>query len=200
MGRQSARRAAGLLRRHRQPPAQAQRRGRRRQLVPVRGLRGPGRGGPLRTDPGHREDRAARPCLAAVHLGPDDLGLHLEARRVGPLPGPGDPLPAVRRLAGRDEDGRGGGRPEHRAGRHRARGLRTGHAGYAPGALTSAKLSYSYDGEHWTQAKASQHAGRWSAVVDHAGASGKPVSLKVELTDAKGATVTQTVVRAYDVR
>lgn len=76
----------------------------------------------------------------------------------------------------------------------------TGHAGYTPGALKSAKLSYSYDGEHWTQAKVSERGGRWSAVVDHAGASGRPVSLKVELTDAKGATVTQTVVRAYDVR
>ncbi|WP_405791076.1 S8 family serine peptidase [Streptomyces sp. NBC_00029] len=76
----------------------------------------------------------------------------------------------------------------------------TGHAGYTPGALKSAKLSYSYDGEHWTQARTSEHGGRWSAVVDHAGASGRPVSLKVELTDAKGAVVTQTVVRAYDVR
>ncbi|WP_327738131.1 S8 family serine peptidase [Streptomyces nojiriensis] len=76
----------------------------------------------------------------------------------------------------------------------------TGHAGYTPGALKSAKLSYSYDGESWTRAKVSERAGRWSAVVDHAGASGKPVSLKVELTDANGATVTQTVVRAYDVR
>ncbi|MFI8391943.1 hypothetical protein [Streptomyces sp. NPDC085540] len=46
----------------------------------------------------------------------------------------------------------------------------------------------------------SERGSRWSAVVDHAGASCKPVSLKVELTDAKGATVTQTVVRAYDVR
>ncbi|MFD8890662.1 S8 family serine peptidase [Streptomyces sp. NPDC059566] len=76
----------------------------------------------------------------------------------------------------------------------------TGHAGYIPGALKSAKLSYSYDGENWTQAKVSERGGRWTAVVDHAGASGKPVSLQVELTDAKGATVTQTVVRAYDVR
>lgn len=76
----------------------------------------------------------------------------------------------------------------------------TGHADYVPGALKSAKLSYSYDGENWTRAKVSEHAGRWTAVVDHAGASGKPVSLRVELTDAKGATVTQTVVRAYDVR
>ncbi|MFF3678483.1 S8 family serine peptidase [Streptomyces sp. NPDC002120] len=76
----------------------------------------------------------------------------------------------------------------------------SGHAGYVPGALKSAKLSYSYDGENWTQAKVSERGGIWTAVVDHAGASGKPVSLKVELTDAKGATVTQTVARAYDVR
>ncbi|MCX5010998.1 S8 family serine peptidase [Streptomyces sp. NBC_00555] len=76
----------------------------------------------------------------------------------------------------------------------------TGHAGYAPGALKSAKLSYSYDGEHWTEAKVSERAGKWSAVVDHAGATGKQVSLKVELTDANGASVTQTVARAYDVR
>ncbi|MFF8606153.1 hypothetical protein ACF06X_09460 [Streptomyces sp. NPDC015346] len=42
----------------------------------------------------------------------------------------------------------------------------TGHAGYTPAALTSARLSYSYDG----------------------------------LTDAHGNSVTQTVVRADDVR
>ncbi|WP_411107164.1 S8 family peptidase [Streptomyces sp. cmx-4-9] len=76
----------------------------------------------------------------------------------------------------------------------------TGHAGYTPGVLASAKLSYSYDGEHWTQAKVSRNGGAWSAVVDHAGMSGKPVTLKVELTDANGAKVTQTVARAYDVR
>ncbi|WP_324290126.1 hypothetical protein [Streptomyces antarcticus] len=78
----------------------------------------------------------------------------------------------------------------------------TGHAGYAPGALESAKLSYSYsyDGENWTAAKAAERGGRWTAAVDHVGASGKPVSLKVELTDANGVSVTQTVTRAYDVR
>ncbi|MFD9409939.1 S8 family serine peptidase [Streptomyces sp. NPDC059989] len=76
----------------------------------------------------------------------------------------------------------------------------TGHAGYAPGALKSAKLSYSYDGENWTEAKVGERGGKWTAVVDHAGAAGKPVSLKVELTDANGAMVTQTVARAYDVR
>ncbi|MGO4463029.1 hypothetical protein AB4039_37970 [Streptomyces sp. M-16] len=62
------------------------------------------------------------------------------------------------------------------------------------------KLSYAYDGENWTQAQVRHEGGRWTAVVNHAGASGKPVSLKVELTDAKGATVTQTVERAYRIR
>ncbi|MER5882930.1 S8 family serine peptidase [Streptomyces sp. NPDC001941] len=76
-----------------------------------------------------------------------------------------------------------------------------GHAGYQPGALTAAKLAYSYDdGETWTQAATAQQGGRWAATVDHAGASGKPVTLRLELTDAKGNSVTQTVVRAYDVR
>jgi len=36
--------------------------------------------------------------------------------------------------------------------------------------------------------------------VDHAGASGKQVTLKSQLTDANGNSVTQTVIRAYDVR
>ncbi|MEV6956328.1 S8 family serine peptidase [Streptomyces sp. NPDC051183] len=76
----------------------------------------------------------------------------------------------------------------------------TGHAGYAPGALKSAKLSYSYDGENWTEAEVSERGGKWTATVDHAGASGKPVTLKVELTDTNGASVTQTVARAYDIR
>ncbi|WP_435973436.1 S8 family peptidase [Streptomyces sp. Qhu_M48] len=77
----------------------------------------------------------------------------------------------------------------------------TGHAGYTPAALTSAKLSYSYDGgTTWTEARVSQQGGKWSATVNHAGATGKPVTLKTELTDANGNSVTQTVVRAYDVR
>ncbi|MFD3470419.1 S8 family serine peptidase [Streptomyces sp. NPDC058682] len=76
---------------------------------------------------------------------------------------------------------------------HRAApGRWTAFTGYAGGALPTLTIE--------TRAKVSERGGRWSAVVDHAGASGKPVSLKVELTDAKGATVTQTVVRAYDVR
>ncbi|MFF1508043.1 S8 family serine peptidase [Streptomyces sp. NPDC058326] len=77
----------------------------------------------------------------------------------------------------------------------------TGHAGYTPAALTSAKLSYSYDGgTTWTEARVSQQGGTWAATVNHAGASGKPVTLRTELTDANGNSVTQTVVRAYDVR
>ncbi|MBD0709511.1 MULTISPECIES: S8 family peptidase [unclassified Streptomyces] len=77
----------------------------------------------------------------------------------------------------------------------------TGHAGYTPAALTSATLSYSYDGgETWTEAPVSRQGGIWTATVNHAGAAGKPVTLKTELTDAQGNSVTQTVVRAYDVR
>ncbi|MFJ8662113.1 S8 family peptidase [Streptomyces sp. NPDC093795] len=77
----------------------------------------------------------------------------------------------------------------------------TGHAGYTPAALTSAKLSYSYDGgTTWTEARVSQQGGHWTATVNHTGAAGKPVTLKTELTDANGNSVTQTVVRAYDVR
>ncbi|MFB8401971.1 S8 family serine peptidase [Streptomyces sp. NPDC055912] len=77
----------------------------------------------------------------------------------------------------------------------------TGHAGYTPAALTSAKLSYSYDGgETWTEAQVSQQGGHWTATVNHTGATGRQVTLKTELTDANGNSVTQTVVRAYDVR
>lgn len=77
----------------------------------------------------------------------------------------------------------------------------TGHAGYTPGKLTAAKVSYSYDGgATWTQATTAQRDGRWTATVNHAGAAGKPVTLKTELTDANGNSVVQTVVDAYAVR
>lgn len=76
----------------------------------------------------------------------------------------------------------------------------TGHAGYTPGAITSATLAYSYDDATWVDAETSRNDGGWVAVVDHEGASGKQVSIRVELTDSNGNTVTQTVTRAYDVR
>ncbi|MFF7199660.1 S8 family serine peptidase [Streptomyces sp. NPDC008141] len=77
----------------------------------------------------------------------------------------------------------------------------TGHVGYTPGALTAAKLSYSYDGgETWTQASTARKDGAWTATVDHAGAAGRPVTLRTELTDARGNSVTQLVVDAYAVR
>ncbi|MFE5044896.1 S8 family serine peptidase [Streptomyces sp. NPDC056637] len=77
----------------------------------------------------------------------------------------------------------------------------SGHAGYTPGKLTSAELSYSYDGgTTWTEAKTAERDGKWSATVNHAGASGKQVTLKAQLTDANGNSVEQTVTRAYDVR
>ncbi|MFE7402498.1 S8 family serine peptidase [Streptomyces sp. NPDC057557] len=76
-----------------------------------------------------------------------------------------------------------------------------GHAGYTPGAITAASLSYSYDGgTTWTQAPTEQQDGKWTAVLDHTGASGKQVMTKATFTDANGNAVTQTVTRAYDVR
>jgi subtilisin family serine protease len=78
----------------------------------------------------------------------------------------------------------------------------TGHAGYRPGALTDAKLSYSYDGgETWTGAAMERRGDDvWTATVDHAGAAGSSVTLRTELTDARGNSVSQLVTDAYAVR
>ncbi|MER5358368.1 S8 family serine peptidase [Streptomyces sp. NPDC002785] len=76
-----------------------------------------------------------------------------------------------------------------------------GHAGYTPGAIKTASLSYSYDGgTTWTQAPTEQRDGKWTAILDNTGAAGKQVTMKVALTDANGNAVTQTITRAYDVR
>ncbi|WP_405718072.1 S8 family peptidase [Streptomyces sp. NBC_00046] len=76
-----------------------------------------------------------------------------------------------------------------------------GHAGYTPGAIEAATLSYSYDGgTTWTKAPTGQKDGDWTAVLDLTGASGKQVTTKVTLKDANGNAVTQTITRAYDVR
>ncbi|WP_326673283.1 S8 family serine peptidase [Streptomyces sp. NBC_01257] len=77
----------------------------------------------------------------------------------------------------------------------------TGHAGYTPGKVTAAKVSYSYDGgKSWTDATTAQRGGRWTATVNHADAAGKPVTLRTELTDSNGNSVVQTVTDAYAVR
>ncbi|MGX1668145.1 S8 family serine peptidase [Streptomyces sp. NPDC055400] len=77
----------------------------------------------------------------------------------------------------------------------------SGHAGYRAGALTAVDVAYSYDGgETWTEARTRKQKGSWSALVDHTGKAGRQVTLRVRLTDANGARVTQTIARAYDVR
>lgn len=77
----------------------------------------------------------------------------------------------------------------------------TGHAGYTPGELTGAKVSFSYDdGETWHTATTVRQDGRWTATVDHADATGKSVTLRTELSDANGNSVVQTVDDAYVVR
>ncbi|MCX4551434.1 S8 family serine peptidase [Streptomyces sp. NBC_01387] len=76
-----------------------------------------------------------------------------------------------------------------------------GHAGYTPGTITAASLSYSYDGgTTWTQAPTEQKNGKWTAVLDHTGAAGKQVTLKTTFTDSNKNAVSQTITRAYDVR
>ncbi|MFF9351161.1 S8 family serine peptidase [Streptomyces sp. NPDC014734] len=77
----------------------------------------------------------------------------------------------------------------------------TGHAGYTPGRLVAARVSYSYDGGGtWTAATTAQRGGHWTATVNHAGAAGRTVTLRTELTDANGNSVVQTVTDAYAVR
>ncbi|MET9732110.1 hypothetical protein ABZZ79_16115 [Streptomyces sp. NPDC006458] len=64
-----------------------------------------------------------------------------------------------------------------------------GHAGYTPGTLTDASLSYSYDGgTTWTEADTVRDDGAWTAVLDHTGASGKQVTLRTVITDDNAGT------------
>jgi len=73
--------------------------------------------------------------------------------------------------------------------------------GYDAGAVTAARVWTSVDGgTTWVEGTTKITSAGADLVVDHAGDSGKPVSLRVELTDAHGAKVLQTITRAYDVR
>ncbi|WP_169735758.1 S8 family peptidase [Intrasporangium oryzae] len=73
--------------------------------------------------------------------------------------------------------------------------------GYDSGAIVAAKVWTSTDnGTTWVQGTTDLTSTGANLVVDHTGQSGKQVSLRVELTDANGATVLQTITRAYDVR
>lgn len=122
------------------------------------------------------------------------MGLPLPPGAGRLLARPADPLPGVRRA---------GGRHEHSAAQSGIKvGLSVeGHAGYTPGAITEASLSYSYDGgTTWITAPTQKKDGKWTAVLDHTGATGKQVMTKAEFTDANGNAVTQTITRAYDVR
>ncbi|TQM65180.1 S8 family serine peptidase [Humibacillus xanthopallidus] len=73
--------------------------------------------------------------------------------------------------------------------------------GYDAGALAAAKVWTSVDaGTTWRQGTTSLTSAGANLVVDHTADSGKQVSVRVELTDAHGAKVLQTIARAYDVR
>lgn len=73
--------------------------------------------------------------------------------------------------------------------------------GYVAGAIVSARVWTSTDGgTTWVEGKTKLTSAGADLVVDHTGDSGKQVSLRVEFIDAKGAKVSQTITRAYDVR
>ncbi|MFC6880632.1 MULTISPECIES: hypothetical protein [Actinomadura] len=55
------------------------------------------------------------------------------------------------------------------------------------------------DGKTWQAASSAQEGGAWTATVDNPGAPGY-VSLRIKATDAAGNTVSQTFIRAYEVK
>ncbi|MGY0232846.1 S8 family serine peptidase [Longispora urticae] len=72
-----------------------------------------------------------------------------------------------------------------------------GQAGYTPGRVTLRKAEVSYDdGVTWV----ATGVRGGTVTVDNRPAAGKWVSLRVALDDPKGASVTQTIVRAYGVK
>ena len=96
------------------------------------------------------------------------------------------------------------GRNKVDAGTVRIRLSVTGHGDYAPGEITGATVKYSYEGPvltpAWADAKVVHEDGAWFAEIDHGGASGKDVSLLVDLTTDNGASVQQHVINGYGVR
>lgn len=90
------------------------------------------------------------------------------------------------------------------AGKVRIRLAATGHGDYTPGAITRATVKYSYEGAvaapTWTDATVVHEDGAWYAEIDHTGASGKDVSLLVDLTTTDGGSVGQQVIDGYGVR
>lgn len=73
--------------------------------------------------------------------------------------------------------------------------------GYTAGDIVSARVWTSTDGGvSWVEGTANPTSGGADLLVDHGDASGASVSIRVELTDSFGASVRQTITRAYDVR
>ncbi|WP_020391311.1 hypothetical protein [Kribbella catacumbae] len=71
---------------------------------------------------------------------------------------------------------------------------------YRPGKLTSARVQASYDdGATWVDVPVKNDGRKVVAAVDNT-AAGDFVSLKLELTDANGKSVTQTLRRFYGIR
>ncbi|MFG1780535.1 S8 family serine peptidase [Micromonospora sp. NPDC049048] len=76
-----------------------------------------------------------------------------------------------------------------------------GQRDYDAGDIVDAKLWVSFDdGTTWTQAPVAASGPGFVGTVDQSAAAGRDVSLKVDLTDAHGNGVEQTIIRAYGVR
>ena len=106
-------------------------------------------------------------------------------------------LPLLFPRVGLPEDGRQDPRGFGRAG---ASIRVTGHGGYTPGDIKSAKFAFSYDGgATWTDARCPA-----PAVLDRGRRPHRrqrqDCHTRVSVTDSKGATVTQVVKAAYAVR
>ncbi|HEY9329050.1 MAG TPA: S8 family serine peptidase [Streptomyces sp.] len=95
------------------------------------------------------------------------------------------------------------GRNKVEAGPVRIKLTATGHGDYAPGEITGATVKYSYEGPvlhpAWIDAEVVHENGAWYAEIDHSGASGKDVSLLVDLTTENGGSVQQHVINGYGV-
>ncbi|BCJ75187.1 peptidase [Catellatospora sp. IY07-71] len=77
----------------------------------------------------------------------------------------------------------------------------SGQRDYDAGDIVGARLWVSFDnGATWTEVPVTGSGGGFAASVDQSGQAGQDASLRVELTDEHGASVQQTIIKAYGVR
>jgi hypothetical protein len=76
-----------------------------------------------------------------------------------------------------------------------------GQRGYEAGSMAAGQAWVSYDdGQTWAKAPVTLSHGKFVAVVDNRIAHEGYVSLRVSVTDSRGSSVEQSIIRAYGVR